>query len=416
MKNTWVLSIKTSLPKVCESAGELRTHVFAFESFEDARAALRKALKKYAFSKNSMFDGRGHIVHFLKYFDDPSLIDWDGEEIYYDGDYLDITNLDAMESSIHKIFEGKDIVPKIKEGFYTDHTIAYTYENGEVSFRGDDDGPCNGYTPVLKTNMFSMEAPQHYYMYIDDAFGQDAASSGLYIDLIRAREFDENSLFADMTEESVNAAFAADMKDMLQDLIDMGDAEELSIEDNIRSALRGEYGVRELPDVGTTVDDIYTVIRCPVCYNKTLNNSYICCHCGWEHDDFFEGDYSYANGSTLEEYREAYNKIAKEMADSLLQKMYFITCFSNYESDYMENHRTFGYFSDTDTCLEALNENWADMCEARYYTYAVIEEISEGIHSHAKQIAWFRWDEEKEGFYETEKPEWSNGGYGFALG
>ena len=196
----------------------------------------------------------------------------------------------------------------------------------------------------------------------------------------------------------------------------MGDAEELSIEDNIRSALRGEYGTCELPDVGTAVDDVYTVIRCPVCYNKTLNNSYICCHCGWEHDDFSEDHYSDANGSTLEEYREAYNKIAKEMADSLLQKMYFITCFSNFESEYMENHRTFGYFSDTDTCLEALDENWADMCEARYYTYAVIEEISEGIHSHAKQIAWFCWDEEKEGFYETEKPEWANGWYGFALG
>lgn len=416
MKNTWVLSIKTSLPKVCESAGELKTHIFTFESFEDARTALRKALKKYAFSKNSMFDGRGQIVHLRKYVYDLTLDDVDGEYIDYYDDYLDPTNLYAMESSIKKIFEGKDVVPKIKEGFYTDGMIAYTYENGEVSFRGDDDGPCNGYTPVLKTNMFSMEAPQHYYLYIDDAFGQNAASSELYIDLIRAREFDENSLFADMTQESVNAAFAADMKDMLQDLIDMGNAEELSIEDNIRSALRGEYGTCELLDVGTAVDDIYTVIRCPVCYNKTLNNSYICCHCGWEHDDLSEGHYSYANGSTLEEYREAYNKIAKEMADSLLQKMYFITCFSNFESEYMENHRTFGYFSDTDTCLEALNENWADMCEARYYTYAVIEEISEGIHSHAKQIAWFCWDEEKEGFYETEKPEWADGWYGFALG
>ena len=416
MKNTWVLSIRTSLPEVCESHGNLQTSIYAFESFEEARAALRKALKKYAFSKNSMFDGRGHIVHFLKYFDDPSLIDWDGEEIYYDGDYLDLTNLDAMESSIHQIFEGKDVVPKIKEGFYTDYTIAYTYENGEVSFRGYGDGPCNGYTPVLTTNMFSMEAPQHYYMYIDDVFGQDAASSELYIDLIRAREFNENSLFTDMTQESANAAFAADMKDMLQDLIDMGDDEELSIEDNIRSALRGEYGTRELPDVGTAVDDIYTVIRCPVCYNKTLNNSYICCHCGWEHDDFLEDHYSAANGSTLLEYREAYNKIAAEMAASLLQKMYFITCFSNFESEYIDNHRTFGYFSDTDTCREALNENWADMCEAGYYTYAVIEEISEGIHSHAKQIAWFCWDEERKGFYETEKPEWSNGWYGFALG
>ena len=96
--------------------------------------------------------------------------------------------------------------------------------------------------------------------------------------------------------------------------------------------------------------------------------------------------------------------------------MYFITCFSNFESEYIDNYRTFGYFSDSDTCIKALNENWADMCEARYYTYAVIEEIGEGIHQHAMQIAWFCWDEEKEGFYEIEKPEWANGWYGFALG
>lgn len=96
--------------------------------------------------------------------------------------------------------------------------------------------------------------------------------------------------------------------------------------------------------------------------------------------------------------------------------MYFITCFSNFESEYIENHHTFGYFNDYATCIEALNENWADMCEAGYYTYAVVEKISEGIHSHAKQIAWFWWDEEKEGFYETAKPEWANGWYGFALG
>ena len=96
--------------------------------------------------------------------------------------------------------------------------------------------------------------------------------------------------------------------------------------------------------------------------------------------------------------------------------MYFITCFSNYESEYLDN-RTFGYFSNLAMCIQALNENWADMCEARYYTYAVIEEIGEGIHSHAKQIAWFRWDEEKEGFYETEKPEWANNGCcNFAFG
>ena len=95
--------------------------------------------------------------------------------------------------------------------------------------------------------------------------------------------------------------------------------------------------------------------------------------------------------------------------------MYFITCFSNFESEYLDNYRTFGYFSELAVCIQALNENLADMNE-RYYTYAVIEEIGEGIHSHAKQIAWFCWDEEKEGFYETEKPEWADGWCNFALG
>lgn len=96
--------------------------------------------------------------------------------------------------------------------------------------------------------------------------------------------------------------------------------------------------------------------------------------------------------------------------------MYFITCFSNYECEYLDNYRTFGYFGNYATCRKALNRNWCDMCEAGYYTYALVEEIEKGIHQHAKQIAWFCWDEEKEGFYETEKPEWANGRYGFALG
>ena len=209
MKNTWVLSIKTSLPEVCENRGDLQTSIYTFDSFDEARTALRKALKKYAFSKNSMFDGKGNIIYFHKYIAD---LAYDDDMDEYD-DFLSPKKLRAVERALKNIFKGKDIVPKIKEGFYTDYMIAYTYENGEVSFRGDDDGPCNGYTPVLQTNMFSMEAPQNYYMYIDDAFGQDSASSELYIDLIRAREFDENSLFVDLPQESANVALAADMKD-----------------------------------------------------------------------------------------------------------------------------------------------------------------------------------------------------------
>ena len=96
--------------------------------------------------------------------------------------------------------------------------------------------------------------------------------------------------------------------------------------------------------------------------------------------------------------------------------MFFITCFSNFESEYIDNYRTFGFFSGFDTCIKELNENWYDMNEASYYTYAVIESIPEGIHSHAKQIAWFCWDEERKEFYETEKPDWAGRWCNFALG
>ena len=70
MKNTWVLSIRTSLPEICESHGDLHTSIYTFDSFEEARTALRKVLKKYAFSENSMFDGKGNIIYFHNYIAD----------------------------------------------------------------------------------------------------------------------------------------------------------------------------------------------------------------------------------------------------------------------------------------------------------------------------------------------------------
>lgn len=59
----------------------------------------------------------------------------------------------------------------------------------EISFCGDDDGPCNGYAPVLRTNMFDMHGENNYFLYIDDLFGQDENTSEFYIDLIHAEEF-----------------------------------------------------------------------------------------------------------------------------------------------------------------------------------------------------------------------------------
>jgi hypothetical protein len=53
--------------------------------------------------------------------------------------------------------------------------------------------------------------------------GQDYATSELYIDLTRAKEFNEKDICADVEDKKRREAFAADMKDMLQEFIDMGE-------------------------------------------------------------------------------------------------------------------------------------------------------------------------------------------------
>lgn len=65
-------------------------------------------------------------------------------------------------------------------------------------------------------------------------------------------------------------------------------------------------------NVGDTYDGFYTVIRCPVCGNKTLDNYWICPHCAWEYDTHSENEYSSCNQTTLNKYREQYGKDKNE--------------------------------------------------------------------------------------------------------
>lgn len=178
MKEVWVLSVKTSLPDVCWNSMDLKTTFSAFDSFEKGREAMRKVLRDLAFSKNSMFDGNGNIIHFKKYLEDMC-----DEEYIDDGEVLDKNRLSYVSDSFREAFSGKDIYFEMENAYCTDWMIAIESGVGEVYFHGEDDGPCNGYDPDIAANIFSMQEEKDYFLYINDRFGQDDATSELYIDL-----------------------------------------------------------------------------------------------------------------------------------------------------------------------------------------------------------------------------------------
>ena len=159
---------------------------------------------------------------------------------------------------------------------------------------------------------------------------------------------------------------------------------------------------------------------CPVCGREGLESYDICTVCGWECDEYDEDEFSFANGTTLKNYRNTYFMLREglnKLKSGEIEKMFFITCFTRLESgEEIPESRTFGFYSDFKSCEKALNANYMDMCEG-YYFCACVEEIDEGIHPHVESKAWFLWDEEKKGFYRTEeKPDWSSGWVNFALG
>lgn len=182
MKNVWVLSIKTSLSYACEWGSDLKTETYAFENFEKAREFLRAKLKKFAYSKNSMFDGHGNIIHFKKHLDNAWEPD-DDEELL---DALTKANLSKVYNAVKSIFEGNNVDISEFNDYYSDWLIAVEFKNGVMTMYGEGDGPCNGYDPRFNSNMFDMSEEKNYFLYIEDLFGQEDDPTNLCIDLTKA--------------------------------------------------------------------------------------------------------------------------------------------------------------------------------------------------------------------------------------
>ncbi len=152
-----------------------------FESFEAAKEAFRAKIRDFAFSKNAMFDGNGKLKQFELY--KSSLEDEEDAEAEEEEGTLTLRLYGKVLEAVTEFFGGKELQLDVKDGFYTDWMVAVDIKDNSIRVCGDDDGPFNGYDPVLATNALSMQEEKDYYLYIDDCLGQEACSAVLSIDL-----------------------------------------------------------------------------------------------------------------------------------------------------------------------------------------------------------------------------------------
>ncbi len=178
-----VLCVRTSLPEICDDSRKLKPSARLFNSFEEGCNAMRLTIRDYAFSENSMFDGKGHIKSLDNYISNYM----DDDDEYENCMKSEMTMIrDAMTSAFNgDSISLKDLlIPSGKDDYFdTDYMIAADITADSIRIYGYDDGPCNGFDPFIDTDIFSMEKEQDYHLYIDDLLGQDR-SSELYIDLI----------------------------------------------------------------------------------------------------------------------------------------------------------------------------------------------------------------------------------------
>ena len=99
--------------------------------------------------------------------------------------------------------------------------------------------------------------------------------------------------------------------------------------------------------------------------------------------------------------------------------MFFITCFSQMKRTRGSFDggavRTFGFYETLDDAERALNVNSCDLHEC-LYKYAVVEKMEPAIHPYVEQEVWFKWDEDRQGFFRISKPKETEHYCNFALG
>lgn len=100
--------------------------------------------------------------------------------------------------------------------------------------------------------------------------------------------------------------------------------------------------------------------------------------------------------------------------------MWFITVMEYLIEDekFIARHgdkRTWGYYTEKETAVQALHENWTDMREY-VYDIALLEKLGPGICPDCEERQWFKFDKERGGYFEIDEPEFIKRIVNFALG
>jgi len=191
MKEVWTLSIKTSLPEACRDRNtDMKEITMYFDDFNVACDSFREALKKYAYSDNAMFDGKGYLKTFNRYIEEAEVIEEELREdgtVFADNDgYITCSILRQIHEDIRHILLGDNSELSYPCQKYTDCYLSIDIKPNTVALKGFDDGPINGIDPVIRTNAFNMTKRKNYFFYVDDMFGglwDQECSAELYLDL-----------------------------------------------------------------------------------------------------------------------------------------------------------------------------------------------------------------------------------------
>ena len=177
----WAVLLRTTLPGTTAENRMGKITVRVFDSFAEAKDAFRETMGSYAFRENEMFDGEGHITRLEKF-----MMDSIDEDSYHNAEEYaeDYKGVRGVLDALNNMLAGKDVCEEDVPPYYSNWMVGARVEDGCLKFFGEDDGPCNGYSPYISTNVFTMNAEKEYHMHIVDLLGQDWPSE-FFLNLLK---------------------------------------------------------------------------------------------------------------------------------------------------------------------------------------------------------------------------------------